>query len=155
MNKAELVSATAALLRERGVRKEVRSPEYVFHISDDEGNHKDFKIKKTKKEVAYTAADVLAVIDACSDVICDRLKGGESVTVASFGTLGLKYRKARKTRRFDNGDWIDVEARYIPKFSFGNRLRQCAQLYALSLANREATQMYIGPEAEKAELGDG
>ena len=154
MNKAELVSATAALLRDRGVRKEVRSPEYVFHISDDEGNHKDFKIKKTKKEVVYTAADVLAIIDACSDVICEQLKCGEPVTVASFGTLGLKYRKARRTRRFDNGDWIDVDARYIPKFSFGNRLRQCAQLYALSLENREATQMYVDPEENGAKSGD-
>lgn len=136
MNKAGLISATAALLRERGIRKEIRTPEHVFHISDDEGNCKDFKVKRTQRSAVYTAADVAAIIEACSDVICEQLKNGENVSVASFGTFGLKYRKARRTRRFDNGEWIDVEARYIPKFSFGNRLRQCAQLYAVALENK-------------------
>ena len=31
------------------------------------------------------------------------------------------------------GEWVEIDARYIPKFSFGNDLRLCAKIYELSL----------------------
>lgn len=154
MNKSELIAATAALLRERGIRKEVRSPVHVFHISDDEGNYKDFRVKRTEKTVIYTASDVAAVFDACMDIICDQLKKGEDITIANFGTLGLRFREARRTKRIDNGEWISIKARYVPRFAFGNRLRRCAQLYGVSVGNRAALAPSADHEDEYGEDGD-
>ena len=133
MNQKELVRRVASVMRENNIRKPVSSPKQVFHISDDEGNTKDFVIRKTNKNVIYTIDDVSSILDACVYVICEALKKGESVTMRGFGTLGLKYRKARATKRPGTEEWVDVAARYIPKFTFGNNLRMCAKVYELSL----------------------
>lgn len=134
MNRKELVRRVAAVMRDNGIRKPVSSPKQIFHISDDEGNTKDFIVKKSNKSVMYTVDDVESMIDACVYVIEDALKQGEHITVRGFGTLALQYRKARTTKHPDTGEPVEVKARYIPKFSFGNDLRICAKMFELSLA---------------------
>lgn len=133
MNKRQLVSRVAEVMRINNIRKPVLLPKKVLHISDDDGNKKDFIVKSSDKNVLFTVDDIENVVDALIQVIEESLKVGEPVTVQGFGTLGLKYRKARVTKQVGTDDWIDVEARYIPKFSFGNNLRMCAKLYELSL----------------------
>ena len=133
MNKRQLVSRVAEVMRINNIRKPVLLPKKVLHISDDDGNKKDFIVKSSDKNVLFTVDDIENVVDALIQVIEESLKVGEPVTVQGFGTLGLKYRKARITKQVGTDDWIDVEARYIPKFSFGNNLRMCAKLYELSL----------------------
>ena len=133
MNKRQLVSRVAEVMRINNIRKPVLLPKKVLHISDDDGNKKDFIVKSSDKNVLFTVDDIENVVDALIQVIEESLKVGEPVTVQGFGTLGLKYRKARETKQVGTDDWIDVEARYIPKFSFGNNLRMCAKLYELSL----------------------
>jgi len=140
MNRRELVRHIATAMRENNIRKPISSPKHVFHISDDEGNTKDFIIKKTDKTVMYTIEDIDAVLDACLSIIEDSLKRGEPVTIRGFGTLGLRYRKARKTRGMISDEWVDVAARYVPKFSFGDRLRFCAKMYELSLQDGQYTE---------------
>lgn len=133
MNKRQLVSRIAEVMRLNNVRKQVLVPKKVLHISDDDGNHKDFVVKSADKNVLFSVDDVENVIDATIQVIEESLKVGEPVTVQGFGTLGLKYRKARATKQVGTDEWIDVAARYVPKFSFGNNLRMAAKLYELSL----------------------
>lgn len=135
MNKRQLVSRIAEVMRLNNVRKQVLVPKKVLHISDDDGNHKDFVVKSADKNVLFSVDDVENVIDAAIQVIEESLKVGEPVTVQGFGTLGLKYRKARATKQVGTDEWIDIAARYVPKFSFGNDLRMAAKLYELSLSD--------------------
>lgn len=137
MHKRELVSRVASVMRENNMRKPVSLPKQVLHISDDEGNIKDFVVKKADKNVLYTVGDVEAVVDACVAVIEEALRNGESVSLKGFGTLGLQYRKPRATKIPLTDEWVKVEGRYIPKFSFGNDLRKCANLFEMSLKDRD------------------
>ena len=66
MNKKDLISKTAEVLRSNNIIKPVSTPKQVFHRSDDEGNQKDFVVKKTDKTVLYNTADVAAILDASS-----------------------------------------------------------------------------------------
>lgn len=133
MNKRQLVSRVAEVMRLNNIRKQVLVPKKVLHISDDDGNHKDFIVKSADKNVLFSVDDVENILDAIIQVVEESLKAGEPVTIQGFGTLGLKYRKARATKQVGTDEWIDVAARYVPKFSFGNDLRMAAKLYELSL----------------------
>ena len=133
MNRKELIRRTAGKMREKDIRKPVTMPKQVFHVSDDDGNKKDFVLRKSDKNVLFTVEDVEAVIDSCLEVISDALKHGETVTVKGFGSLGLRHYKPRSIRHVETGEEIIIPERYIPRFSFGNELRMCARVYELSL----------------------
>ena len=133
MNRKELVKRITNLMRENNISKPVSSPKQVFHISDDEGNTRNFIVRKTDKSVPYTTEDINAMMEACLYVITEALKKGESISIRGFGTLCLKYRKPRATKKPGTDEWVDVRGRYVPKFSFGNDLRMCARVYELSL----------------------
>lgn len=138
MNKKELVRRVATTMRDKNIRKLVSSKKQVFHISDDEGNSKDFTIKKSDKGVLFTIDDIEVVIDNIISVIEESIKHGEPISIQGFGTLALHYRKARSTKHPDTGEPVVVPARYIPKFDYGKDLRMCAKIYELSLDNIES-----------------
>lgn len=140
MNKKELSSRVAEVLRENNVRKPISIKKHTFHITDDDGNAANFHIKQQDKNVIYTVDDALNVIDACIAVIVDALKNGEEINIKGFGNLGLHYRAARRTKEPNTGEWCVIEARYVPKFSYGNDLRMAARLYELSNADTVANQ---------------
>lgn len=133
MNKKELASRTAALLRESNIRKAVRIPKQTFHISTDDGSKKDFVVRQSDKQVSFTVEDITFIIDACLQVVMDAMKKGESTSVKGFGVLGLKYRKPRQVKSMYSDEIMPVEGRYIPKFTFGNDLRTCARVYEAAL----------------------
>ena len=133
MNKKDLISKVASVLQSNGVSKKISIPKQVFHISDDEGNHKDFVIRQTDKKVNFNSSDIGSIIDACLLVIEDALKQGEEISIHGFGTLGLHHRAARKTKRVGTDEWVEIEARYVPKFVSGNDLKLAAKIYELSL----------------------
>ena len=54
MNRKEFARRVATLMREKDIRKPVSIPKQVFHISDDEGNSRDFVVRKTDKSVQFT-----------------------------------------------------------------------------------------------------
>ena len=134
MNKKELSSRVAEVLRANNIRKPVSVKKQTFHITDEDGNTADFHIKQQDKNVLYTVDDTANVIDACIAVILDAIKNGEEISIKGFGSLGLHYRAARRTKEPNSGEWCEIEARYIPKFSYGNDLRMAARLYELSHA---------------------
>jgi len=136
MDKKNFVRSVAEVMHTNGVKKPVSIPKQVFHISDDDGNSKDFTVKTRDKTVYFTVNDVAAVVDACVYVIMDALKRGDYVNFSGFGRLGLNYRKPRKTKQFGTGEEVEIKGRYVPKFSFGNDLRMCAKMYELSLSDK-------------------
>ena len=136
MNRKDFTRAVTDMLRKKGMKKPISIPKQVFHISDDDGNSKDFTIKRTDKKAIYTFSDVDAVIEACLAVIKECLKKGDQITFRGFGTLGLIYRKERSTKMVGKGTPIKIAGHYIPKFSFGDDLRLSAKLYELSLKDR-------------------
>lgn len=136
MNKKEFASRVAEALRENNMRKPVSVKKHTFHITDDEGNSADFNIKHRDKAVLYTVDDATNVIDACLAVILDAIRKGEEINIKGFGCLGLHYRAARRTKEPNSGEWCEIEARYVPKFAYGNDLRMAARLYEVNLAER-------------------
>lgn len=141
MNKKELAGKVAELLRTNDVRKPVSIRKHTFHVSDDDGNAADFVVKRTDRNVLYTIDDAINIIDACLEVIENAIRTGERVSIHGFGTFGVSYRAARRTKQPGTEDWYDVEERYIPKFSYGNDLRTAAMVYGLNLKDK-----YNGPD---------
>ncbi len=136
MNKKEFSRRVASVMREKNIRKPISSQKQVFHISDDDGNQKDFVIKKADKKVVFTTDDVESVINTCLEVIGDSIKSGEPISIAGFGKLGLNYRKPRKNKHPVTGEEVDVVGRYVPKFEAYKDLKMCAKIYELSLEER-------------------
>lgn len=151
MNRKELVRQAAALMRENGIRKPVYTQKYTLHISDDEGNKKDFIVKRDDTAVAYTTEDVEAIIDALLYLTEEAVKRGDTVSIRGFGTLGVNYRKARTTKHPSTGEVVGVDARYVPKFIAGNELRMCAKVYELSLEDKMKEPLPIDDNFEDGE----
>jgi len=132
MNRKELISKTAEVLRTNNIRKPVKFPRQVFHISDDEGNSKDFWVKKTDKTVPYKTEDVATILDTCIQVIIDSIRRGEEVRIPGFGVLELHYRAAREAILPSTGERVKVAERLVPKFTYGKHLRLAAKMYDIS-----------------------
>lgn len=137
MDRAELVKRITSTMRENNVRKQISMPKHVFHISDDDGNKKDFVIRETEKRVLFTREDVAAFIDACLHVIEDAVMHGEEVSVSGFGKLGIRYRKPMKHHNVVTGEKEISEERYFPNFTCGIVLKRAAKLYGLSLDEKK------------------
>lgn len=137
MNKKELASRAAELLRLNNVRKPVKIKKHKFDIIDEDGNVATFSVKQADKMVLYTNDDVANIIDACITAIIESIKRGEEVNIRGFGVLGLHYRAARRTKQPGTDTWYEVAARYVPKFFYGNDLRRAAKLFNVSLNNGE------------------
>lgn len=131
MNKKELVRAVCERLKDENVRKPICIPKHSFFISDNEGNTKEFQVKRRDKTVMYSVGDVEAIVDACLDVVSEMVKAGEEVNVHGFGVLNVIKRAERSTIT-PNGDKCVIEAHYVPKFTAGKRLRMAAKLYELN-----------------------
>lgn len=133
MNRMDLIKRVTNVMREKDIRKLVSTPRKVFHISDDEGNSKDFVIKKTDKGVLFTSDDIEIIVDNILDVIMDTLKHGDEISIRGFGTLALNLREERATKHPVTGEDITIAAHYTPKFVAGKDLRMCAKIYELSI----------------------
>lgn len=136
MTKKDFARKAADILRQNGARKTVAIPKQVFHLSDDNGNHKDFTVRAQDENVVYTVSDVEKILDALLCATKEALKVGDPIYISGFGSMGLKYRKPRQTREMGTGEIIDVAGRFVPKFTFGNDLRVCARIYEMSLNDR-------------------
>ena len=106
MNKKEFISRVTETLRENNLRKPVSIRKHTFHITDDEGNVADFNIRQQEKSVMYTNDDTANIVDACLAVILDAIRNGEDVNIKGFGSLGVHYRAARRTKEPNSGETI-------------------------------------------------
>lgn len=133
MTKAQLIRQVAKLMKDSGVRREIKYPRYVMHISDDLGNHKDFIIKKTEAGTAYDYDDIEAILSACITVIQNALKEGDYVSVKGLGKLGLRLTKGKKTVNPYSGEAMVIPDRYMPKFTPGEDIKLCAKIFESNL----------------------
>lgn len=136
MNKTELFRKVSAYLKDEGIRKPVRLPKKVFHISDDEGNSKDFVTQITDKTVAYTADDVENIINAFIQTIFEALRNGETVTIRQFGSFVLRYHKPRMAISPHDGTEIMVGGEYYPRFLPAKDMKIASRLYGQLLKAR-------------------
>lgn len=132
MNKKDLVSRASEILRQNDMRKPVKIKKHRFQIIDEEGNTADFTVKRADKQVLYTVDDINNIIDACLEAVLESIRRGEEVNIRGFGTLGLHYRAARRTKQPGTEDWYEIDAHYIPKFFSGNELKAAAKVYDLA-----------------------
>ena len=152
MTKQELMRRVTDTLQENNKTKPITIPRQTFHISDDEGNARDFIVRKTDKTAPYTYNDVSTIIETCLYVVQEALKHGEPIKVHGFGTLGLTYRKGRTAKIPGTDEDVDIDGRYIPKFTFGNDLRMCARVYELSSAEKHLYEdLYYFEEDDEEE----
>jgi DNA-binding protein HU-beta len=139
MNKRELIEYACEKLKNEGISKPVTIPRRTFFISDNDGNECKFHVRQVDKHIGYTQQDVAVITDAFLSAIEDSLKRGDPVSIYGFGEFKPHYRAGRKgipipkNRREQAGiDSVDVEARYVPKFSPGKNLRMAVKLWELS-----------------------
>ena len=137
MNKKELIEKVTNVLQDNDVRKHVAAQKTTLHISDDSGNQSDFVVKKSSRGLLFTNKDVSTILDAVLAVVEDSLKRGEDISIHGFGTLGIHKRAARQTLHPTTGEQVKIDARYVPKFNFGNTLRMAAKVYEMSLLDEE------------------
>lgn len=145
MNRREFTSRVAALLREKGSRKRMIAPKHTFHISDDDGNKKDFTVRKSMKGVLYNRDDVDAIIDACIKIIQEAMMHGEPVEFRGFAKLGLHYHKLGNRTNPGTGEKLNIAGRYLPKFTALMDLKKYAAIYQRSL--EDGTLMPLPPLA--------
>ena len=140
MNKKKLASRAAEVLRQNNIRKSVPTQKAVLHVSDDDGNHSNFTIKKPGRGVLFNANDIEAVLDACLIVTEDALKRGEEVYLHGYGTIGLRYRAPRRVRIPSTGEWTDIEGHWLPHYDIGSRLKMAAKVYDMNAAGEDTEQ---------------
>ena len=126
-------------MRENGARKIVQFPKQTFHISDDDGNTKNFTVQKRDGKFLYTIDDVEAVLDSMIEVIYESIRNGEQVNIRGFGSIGVKYHKPKiiPDLNSDNGGTIKIEGRYLPKLCSGHELRMHAAAYGAIAKERQ------------------
>lgn len=140
MNINELARRVAAELRANDVRKPVRLPRRTFHISDDDGNHKDFIMQGSGTGVLYTIEDVVNMINACVVVVQEALAVGDSITIRELGTLGLKFHRMHAGKVFNTDIERPEMGLYIPKFAAAKKLRDAGKIYQASLRDDDVSQ---------------
>lgn len=68
--------------------------------------------------------DVERIVSVVFDGIADALAGGNRVELRRFGTFSVRYRGARDARNPRTGEPVGVDAKHIPFFKAGKRLRE-------------------------------
>ena len=64
------------------------------------------------------------VIIGFTEVVMDRLKHGEEVTITGFGAFSARRREARKGINPQTKEAIDIPAVIVPKFKAGKVLKE-------------------------------
>lgn len=129
MKKKDIICLVADKMREDKMRKPISIPKQTFHISDDEGNQKDFVVKKTDKTVMFTREDVEMFLDTFISVVIDAVRMGEVIALPGFGKIGLKYRNARRIKNIATGGESVAPGHYVPTVSFGNEMKLAARAF--------------------------
>ena len=74
-----------------------------------------------------TKKDAEAALNACTAVVTDALKAGDSVQLVGFGTFEVRERAARQGRNPHTGETIEIAAAKAPAFKPGKALKDAIQ----------------------------
>lgn len=78
----------------------------------------------TKKQLQLTHKDVELAISTILEYMTVTLSNGERIEIRDFGSFTLHYRSPRVGRNPKSGKSVSLEARYVPYFKPGKRLRE-------------------------------
>lgn len=141
MNKTELVSKAAEILRVNGVKKAVSVPDCNLYVMDENGRKKRFTISVPDREVMYTQKDVSNIVDSLIAAAEDSIKRGEEVHIYGLGALKLSKRAASMTKLPGKDEWTEVPERYVPYFKVGEIIKQAARIYEMKLKQSEVGEL--------------
>lgn len=129
MNQKEMTRRIAKILMDSKIKKKIIMPGYQIHLSDNFGNEQIFKSNTCSIDKKYTVQDVEIIMNTFLWVLSNALKDGEKVVFRGWFSVEPQYRKARKTKHPDTGEELIVDGHYIPKFKFGNWLKDAVTCY--------------------------
>lgn len=129
MFKKELFREIAKRLKDEDMKKLVPYPKTKFHISDDNGNHKDFVVYAGENRVMYTYEDVSAIMEMAMNVIIECVRNGDPVSISGFGTFGHRYLRGKDHINVTTGQVEYIEGHYVSKFSFGKDYKLAVALF--------------------------
>ena len=81
-------------------------------------------VAEIAKQTKLTQKSVGEVLTAIIDVTQDTVKKGEKVTLVGFGTFEPRKRATRNGRNPQTGETIKIEAKTVPTFSAGKKLKE-------------------------------
>jgi DNA-binding protein HU-beta len=89
-----------------------------------EGTMNKAELVENVAEITKTSkAESGRTVDAVFDAITDALKKNDRVAIAGFGIFSVSRRSARKGRNPQTGEEINIEAKNVPKFTAGKKLK--------------------------------
>jgi DNA-binding protein HU-beta len=81
-------------------------------------------IEKLAKKAKISKKDARAVVDAALELIIDRVKRKEKVTLTGFGTFEARQQKATQRINPQTGRKMTVPAKLVPKFRPGKQFKE-------------------------------
>jgi len=67
---------------------------------------------------------VALIINETHETIIEKLKGGDTVKIAGFGTFLTTKREARKGRNPKTGATVEIPEKIVPKFRPGKAMKE-------------------------------
>jgi DNA-binding protein HU-beta len=80
-------------------------------------------VEKVAATIGCTKADGERAVEAVIDMITNKLKGGEEVSIAGLGIFEAKTRAGRMGRNPRTGASIQIKAMRVPKFRASKTLK--------------------------------
>ena len=80
-------------------------------------------IEKISLRAGMKEVLVEGFLNATTEIIGESLKAGEDVSIQGFGSFKRVFRKARAGRNPQNGQPVEIPARYVPGFKPGKNLK--------------------------------
>ncbi len=81
-------------------------------------------IEKLAKKAKISKKDARAIVDAALELIIDRVKRKEKVTLTGFGTFEARQQKATQRINPQTGRKMTVPAKLVPKFRPGKQFKE-------------------------------
>ena len=81
-------------------------------------------IEAVQEALGTTKVDAEKAVDTMIDTIVNKMKAGDEVAIAGFGTFVVKNRKAREARNPKTGATVHVPATKVPKFRPAKSLKE-------------------------------
>jgi len=81
-------------------------------------------IERLAKKAKLSKKDARAVVDTALELIVDRVKRREKVTLTGFGTFEARQQKATQRINPQTGRRMNVPAKLVPKFRPGKQFKE-------------------------------
>jgi len=81
-------------------------------------------IERLAKKAKLSKKDARAVVDTALELIVDRVKRKDKVTLTGFGTFEARQQKATQRINPQTGRKMNVPAKLVPKFRPGKQFKE-------------------------------